>query len=140
MEGMGPTAWKCFAPFEADAEDVLDKARLRAFETRAYGKPYARGEPQPETIELLIAEFPEAGTCSVIDVAEIGDAPGMACAGPFPAEVLKDALGSVRPTRAQAEGGIAGLYAHLERGDAAYVVCFAKGKPSEVLFLGYSFD
>jgi hypothetical protein len=32
------------------------------------------------------------------------------------------------------------LYELLGRGDAAYVVCYAQGKPSEVLFLGYSFD
>ena len=137
---MGATGWKWFAPYESDAEDVLDKARLSAFEARSYGKPYARGKPVVATIEQLIDAFPEDGTCSVIDVTEIGDAPAVACAGPFPAEVLKDALGTVRPTRAQAEEGMSALFEQLERGYAAYVVCFANGKPSEVLFLGYSFD
>ena len=132
--------WKWFAPFEADAENVLDHARLRAFETRAYGKPYARGEPATETIEELIDAFPEEGTCSIIDVSEISDAPGNGRAGPFPPDVLKEALGTVRPTRAQAEEGIGNLYEQLERGYAAYVVCFEKGKPTQVLFLGYSFD
>jgi len=137
---MGAMTWKWLAPYGSDAEDVLDQARLQAFASRAYGKPYARGEPATATIEELIEAFPEDGTCSVIDVSGIGDAPGPACAGPFPADVLKDALGSVRPTRTEAEAGLSKLYTHLERGDAAYVVCFEKGRPSHVLFLGYSFD
>ena len=137
---MGAMGWKWFAPFAADAETVLDEARLAAFEARAYGKPYARGEPEVETIEELIDAFPEEGTCSVIDVSELADAPGLGRAGPFPPDVLKEALGTVRPTRAQAEEGIASLFEQLERGYAAYVVCYAKGRPSEVLFLGYSFD
>lgn len=137
---MGAMGWKCLVPFEDDAESALDKARLTAFETRAYGKPYARGKPVVSTIEELIEAFPEAGTCSVIDVTEIADAPGLGVAGPLPPAVLKEALGTVRPTRAQAESGIARLFAAIDRGYAAYVVCFSAGKPSEVLFLGYSFD
>ena len=137
---MGAFGWKCFAPFGADAEDVLDKARLHAFETRAYGKPYARGKPAVATMEELIAAFPEEGTCSVIDVSEISDEPGIGRAGPFPADVLKEAFGTVHPTKVQVEEGMQKLFDLLERGYAAYVVCFAKGKPSEVLFLGYSFD
>jgi hypothetical protein len=137
---MGATGWKCFVPFEADAESVLDKARLEAFASRAYGKPYARGEPRTDTMEQLIEAFCEDGTCSVIDVSEIADEPDIGRAGPFPAEILKDALGTVRPTRAQAEDGLSNLFDQLERGYAAYVVCFEKGRPSEVLFLGYSFD
>lgn len=137
---MGATGWKWFAPFEADAEAVLDAARLRAFETRAYGKPYARGKPAVSTIEELLDAFPEEGTCSIIDVSELGDAPGIGRAGPFPREVLKEALGTVKPTRAQAEEGMGNLFEKLDRGHAAYVVCYAEGEPSEVLFLGYSFD
>lgn len=137
---MGAASWKCFAPFDADAESVLDHARIRAFETRDYGKPYARGEPVTTTIEELIETFPEDGTCSIIDVSEIADAPGVGRAGPFPPDVLKEALGTVRPTRARAEEHIDKLFEQLERGYAAYVVCFEKGKPTEVLFLGYSFD
>jgi hypothetical protein len=137
---MGMAAWKWFAPFAGDAESVLDEARLAAFAARAYGKPYARGKPAVKTIEELLAAFPEEGTCSVIDVTEIGDAPGASCAGPFPPDVLKAALGTVKPTRAVAEERMSALYELLGRGDAAYVVCYVQGKPSEVLFLGYSFD
>ena len=137
---MGATAWKWFAPFGGDAESILDEARLAAFAARAYGKPYARGKPAVKTIEELVSAFPEDGTCSVIDVSEIGDAPGVACAGPFPPDVLKEALGTVKPTRAVVEERMSALYELLDRGWAAYVVCYAQGKPSEVLFLGYSFD
>ena len=128
------------APFEADAEAVLAKAREEAFRSRSYGKPYARGEPRAKSIAELMEACAEDGTCSVIDVTEIGDRPAVASAGPFDANVLRDALGTVRPTREVAEREHRALYEHLGRGEAAYVVCYADGAPAEVMFLGYSFD
>lgn len=132
--------WKCFAPFEADAEAVLAKAREEAFRSGAYGKPYARGEPRVPSIGALIEACAEDGTCSIIDVTGIGDRPEVGSAGPFSAAVLREALGTVRPTRDVADKERGALYEHLGRGEAAYVVCYADGAPAEVMFLGYSYD
>ncbi len=137
---MGAFSWKWVAPFGPDALKILQEAREQAFRERAYGKPYERGQPRSRTLQALEKATAEDGTCSIIDVHDIGDAPGCGVAGPFPRMVLQNALGTVKPTLAEAEERLSRLYEHLSRGQAAYVVCYRDGKPHEVLFLGYSYD
>ncbi len=137
---MGAFSWSFVSPFGTDAEAVLADARRQAFEKGNYGKPYARGEPRAETIAALLRACAEEGTCSIIDVTALGPAPAPGVAGPFPRKTLQAALGTARPTREQVEAGAGELYEALGRGCAGYVVAYQGGKPTEVVFLGYSYD
>jgi len=104
------------APFGEDAEAVLATARATAFRERAYGKAYARGEPKARSIAALIDACAEDGTCSIIDVVEIGDARAPGVAGPFSRELVASACGTVERTLEQIEAGASALYETLGRG------------------------
>jgi hypothetical protein len=47
---------------------------------------------------------------------------------------------TTRPTRAIVEEGLPDLLETMDRGSAYYVVLYGEGHPSEILFVGYSFD
>ncbi len=137
---MGAFAWKFIAPFGTDAEAILADAKRLAFEKGSYGKPYARGEPRAKNVAALLRACAEEGTCSILDVGSLGPAPAPGVAGPFPRKTLEAALGTARPTLAQVEAGAGELYEALGRGCAGYVVAYEGGKPTQVVFLGHSYD
>jgi len=137
---MGAFPWKHVSPFGPDAEAILTDARRLTFEKRAYGKPYARGEPRSKTIPALLRACAEEGTCSILDITSLGPAPAPGVAGPFSKKTLQAALGTTRPTLAQVEDGASELYESLGRGCAGYVVAYDGSEPTQVVFLGYSFD
>ena len=137
---MGSQLWSVFTPFGDDTAQILVDARDRAFRNREYGKPWSRGEPQAKSIEALVDACAEDGTCSIIDVTAVCEEPGPGIAGRIPLASLKRLLGTTQPTRAQAEQSLPRLAEALDRGEAAFVVCYDDGKPVAVLFFGWSFD
>ena len=137
---MGSSSWTYVAPFGEDAEATLSDAQAEVLRARAYGKPYARGEPRAKSVDALRRASGEAGTFSIIDVVRIGAAPGPGIAGPLPAALLKRLLGNVRPSVDQVREARTELLAELKRGHAAYVVCWSDDQPTHVFFMGWSFD
>ncbi len=137
---MGAFAWKFVAPFGDDADAILADAKRRTFEERSYGKPYARGEPRAKNVAALLRACAEEGTCSILDVTSLGPHPAPGVAGPFPRKALEAALGTARPSLAQVEAAAGALYEALGRGCAGYVVTYEGGAPTQVVFLGYSYD
>ena len=140
MSLVGSLSWTYVAPFGEDAEVTLSDAQTEVLRARAYGKPYARGEPRAKSVDALRRASGEAGTFSIIDVVGIGAAPGPGIAGPLPAALLKRLLGNVRPSVDQVRKARTELLGQLKRGEAAYVVCWSDDQPSEVFFMGWSFD
>jgi hypothetical protein len=159
MLRMGSHPWKTVTSYDADLAAALARAQREVFDRGEYGfkhkmkslmelmgaaelpeLPELPDEPQASSIEEARELAAEEGTCSVLDAYELGDAPAPGVAGPFDPSVLEGALGSVRPTLAEAQAGLGQLYERLDRGEAAYVVCYENGLPAHYLFIGMSFD
>ncbi len=97
-------------------------------------------EPVAHSIDEARENGAECGTCSVLDLYGIDTEPGPGVAGPISRDVVSEHMGTDHPTLAQVEGMLPELYGALERGAAAYVVCYVDGRPSHHVFLGMSFD
>lgn len=135
---MGSESWFALAPFGDDAEEVLAKLQASVFaNVCALTLP---DEPQPRSIAEYRRQAGEEGTRSVLDVVGIAESPRVGYAGPLPREVLATALGTVRPTRRLFLERKSAVFDALGRGEAGYVVCWSGGRPSEVVFFGWSFD
>jgi hypothetical protein len=85
------------------------------------------------------------GTRSILDIAQVADAPFDGSQQPFftafpvAESDLQAWFGTTRPTRENLENNDS-MFEQLERGSAIYIVLFADNQPSEILFAGYSFD
>lgn len=60
-------------------------------------------------------------------------------AAPLDEEELKSLFGTTQPTRAQALDSME-LTEMIERGTCRYLTLFENGIPTELFFVGYSFD
>jgi hypothetical protein len=142
-------------PYQGDAEAGLADAQAKVFARGEYGFTYKMktlyesiGEPLPPmplepkaaTIDEAREIGAESGTCSVLDVYALGPAPAPAVAGPFAPDDLVADIGTLRPTLQEVEAALTHLYERLERGEAAYIVCYAQDEPAHYMFIGMSFD
>jgi hypothetical protein len=157
---MGGHPYWYFVPYEDDLQAALDKLRQRELEAKrffpAVFSPFGPDitSMSPELKKLLagmggdrcktIAEAQEAagetGTRSILDIEKIGKQPDYGVAAPFPDELVEAAFGTAQPTKQQAEDDLGDLLEHVERGQCSYVILYERGKPAEILFVGYSYD
>jgi hypothetical protein len=152
---MGSHPWKTVTAYDPDVGAALRRAQSEVFERGEYGFTHkmrtayaARNQPVPalppeptaRSIEEAREIGAESGTCSILDVEEIGDAPSPGVAGPFPRRHVRDVVGVDRPSLAELEAAIDAFYEELDRGSAAYFVCHENGRPTHYLFIGMSFD
>jgi hypothetical protein len=151
---MGAEPYWYFVPYERDVAAALERLRQAEFAAGRYspvipfpdfGKPeFEKTAPGPEhpTIEAAFAAGMEAdeGTRSILDVVRVGESPGFRVATPFEVDLLREALGTETPTRAEVEKALPDLFETMDRGEAHYLVIYADGQPSLLLFAGYSFD
>ncbi len=152
---MGSHPWRTVTAWEPDVGAALARAQADVFARGEFGAAYwlatlyeQMGQPPPRLppmpVPNTIAEAreygAEDGTGSILDVYRLAEAPAVAATGPFPAEVLRQVLGTDRPTLAQADAALHGLYERLRRGESGYVVCHEGGAPAQILFIGMSFD
>jgi hypothetical protein len=152
---MGSHPWKALSAHQDDVSEALASAQAAVFARGEYGFTYkmksayaARGQPTPELPPEPVATSiddareiaAESGTCSVLDVYELGPAPSPGIAGPFSSEILLEDVGSTRPSLSEVERALDKLYERLDRGEAAYIVCYEGNQPTQYLFMGMSFD
>src|SRR5688572_9643854 len=155
---MGSEPWMNVTRWEPDAGAALARAQGEVLASGEYGFHHymrrtiellgAAGEnipmppepPRARTIEEAREQGGESGTYSCMDVYKLGAAPGFCEAGPFEDEVLLRVLGTSRPTFAVLEANVSELYELLDRGEAAYVVCYQADAPATYAFLGMSVD
>jgi hypothetical protein len=152
---MGSHPWKTVTAYDPDVVAALRRAQADVFARGEYGFTYmmknmyaAMNMPVPplppqqtaRSIDEAREIAAESGTCSVLDVYEVGDAPGPGVAGPIPPERVRDVVGVDRPSLSELEASLDEFYEALDRGSAAYFVCHENGRPSQYLFIGMSFD
>ena len=148
---MGGHPYWYFVKHEPDLDAVLESLREREFKAGRYNPaipfpefPVTAKSPSPgarhDSIDEALESSGEEGTRSILDIARISDEPDFCAASPVDEDSLEALYGTAAPTRAQVEADLDPLFDLADRGQAAYVVLFESGHPSEVLFIGYSFD
>jgi hypothetical protein len=154
---MGAHPYWYFVPYEDDFEAALQKLRLREFQAGRYNPvtpfqtfPVDLSAPaagaKHASIEQVMEQGDEAGTRSILDIAQVAPAPFDGSGMPFmtafplaPSDV-EGLFGTSKPTRKEVETNQP-MWDRIERGSAVYTVIFDEGgKPHEIFFGGYSFD
>jgi len=151
---MGGEPWKCRAPWQADIANVLADARARVFRDKLY-KPvpgrtfealealddFFMSEPEFDDDGAWTGEGAESGTCSILDIRAVAAQVEPGVTAPLADAELVTLFGSSQPAAAELTAERESeLYDRLTRGDSLYVVLHEAGKPSEVVFYGYSWD
>jgi len=152
---MGSHPWKAITDYRPDVSAALVQAQAATFSRGEYGQAHklrsayaAMGmpvpdlppEPQAASIDEARRLGAESGTCSILDVYDVAESPGLGVTGPFSASLLRQHFGTDQPTIDQVEEGLTNLYEHLDRGESGFVVCYEDETPARYLFIGMSFD
>jgi hypothetical protein len=147
---MGAHPYWYVVPYEPDLNEVLEKLRQREFEAGRYNPvipflqfPITPQSPRPgaqhDTIWLALEDSNADGTRSILDITEISDEPQFCAASPLGDDVLEELYHTKQPTRAAVEANTDFLE-NIERGHAVYIILYDRGRPTEVMFAGYSVD
>jgi hypothetical protein len=134
---MGSAPWDIFTEYQPDTTAALKELRQKYFEAEY---------PDAASIEEVIEDADADGTCSILDIEEIGlesiDVPrGGDCgsANPLSTKKLIELYGTDKPTRQQIEGND-DFFDDIARGCAIYIIAYKSEKPSEIYFAGMSYD
>jgi len=139
---MGAEAWHYFTPYRSDVLLSLQELRREEFAARRF----YNSELPSASIEEAAANGEDAGTCSILDIENISEAPEFLCACPVPPAVLRAAFGSEDPDRLAIERGwdrseaFEDYFGDIGRASACYVLIYDGGRASEVFFAGWSAD
>jgi hypothetical protein len=159
---MAGEPWKVSAPFDADVARALDETRRRIFREGHYtgveghhfatleeldaffmrGPTFLRDENEEEgegwhTLDMSGA----TGTQSILDIRSVGNRIAWGTAAPLDDDELREVFGTTTPMTADlTDDREDDLYEGLQRGECAYVVVYDEGKPSQIVFYGYSWD
>lgn len=147
---MGSHPWSTSTPYKEPLEQTLHELRHREFlENVAADRSQYKS---PESIEDGIAEYIEEcdadGTCSILDIEQINDTPEdmeCGCACPLSKETLTKIFGTDKPTKAMLNdtsfrSPTSHVYDLIDRGQAVYIIVHDGDKPTELHFLGMSYD
>lgn len=127
---MGSESWSVWVKYSKSMKHTLQVAKQQALEELGYAT-------EDEALEATEAD----GTASPIDIfSGFSSEPELGACWNLSEAELEEHFGSARPTRAQVEETVDALIERLERGESMCVLAYAKGKPAEVLFAGWSFD
>jgi hypothetical protein len=147
---MGAHPYWYTVKYRQDVGAALDELREREFRAGRYNPvipfisfPITASSPAPgarhRTIQDALKASNADGTRSILDIYSIAEEPDFGVAAPLAPEVLQSLYGTDQPTRAAVEANMDFLE-DIERGHAVYIILYADGSPSELLFAGYSFD
>ena len=147
---MGAHPYWYAVKYRPEIETALADLREREFRAGRYNPvmpfisfPITAQSPSPgpahATIEDVFADADADGTRSILDVAALAKGPEFCAACPLQDDVLQKIYGTTQPTRAAVEAKMDFLE-DVERGQAVYIILYDQGRPTEVMFAGYSFD
>lgn len=126
---MGSESWSQWVPFTKSLTKTFEVAKEEALEELGF-------DDEKEALEAFDAD----GTASVLDLSGFVDEPEPGQCWQLTADQLEALFDTTKPTRAAVEDAADQLVEELGRGEALCLVAYANGKPSEVLFAGWSFD
>lgn len=148
---MGSSLYWYRVPYQPNLQAALDELRRREFAAGNYAPAVARpvfGEAPPKpkkkppfrTIDDAIAESDAAGTRSILDVMVVAKKPGPGVASPFHPQDVEDLFGVANPSPALVDNHLELLVEDVPRGECRYLVMHEAGKPTEILFAGWSYE
>lgn len=107
-------------------------------------------------IEADVEAADADGTRSILDIFQVSDSPDFCVTCPFPTENLLRLFGTDKPERELIESVVLeekplyfwvdgydmleDFWRTIGRGESRYIVVYKDDKPSEIFFVGYSFD
>jgi len=147
---MGGHPYWYVVPYQTDIQAALEALRQREFRAGRYNPvimfppfPIDANAPAPGAEHASIAEAQEDadsdGTRSILDIERVADVDDFCTARPLSPEVIESLYGTSQPTRAMVEDNMDFLQ-EVERGKGVYLLLYSGGRPTEILFAGYSFD
>jgi hypothetical protein len=147
---MGAHPYWYIVPHAPNLQVVLDQLRQQEFRAGRYNPvmryiefPITATSPAPgakhASIDQALKAADAEGTRSILDISRIAASPDFCTASPLSDAALEQLYGTTQPTREAVEDNM-DFFEDLERGQAVYIVLYANGQPTEVLFAGYSFD
>ena len=127
---MGSESWSVWVKYSKSMKHTLKVAKQQALEELGYAT-------EEEALEATEAD----GTASPVDIFNgfASEAEPGSC-WELDEDTLQAHFGSATPTKAQVEENVDALVEELGRGESLCVLAYAKGKPAQVLFAGWSFD
>jgi hypothetical protein len=147
---MGAEPYWYFVKYQPNIEKALANLRQREFRAGRYSPVLKelKFPPGPNslapgakhrTIRQACEEAGEQGTRSILDITAIGTEPSCSVAVPLDPDTVVEIFGTDQPDREMLENTPI-LWEYMERGQAIYTYAYKKGKPTEIMFAGYSFD
>ncbi len=147
---MGAEPYYYFVKYQPDLNKALQELRQREFRAGRYFPavdvlefPIGDHSPSPgaqhASIEEAFEDADATGTQSILDLERVSDEPDFGAVTPLSARALMDQFGTDRPTRSMVEQNM-DFFEELDRGHGTSIVLFRDGRPSEILFAGYSYD
>jgi hypothetical protein len=149
---MGGHPYYYVVPYQEDVDRALAVLRENEFRAGRYYPAMQRlafreptfSQQRPgarhASIDDAMDDAAACGTRSILDVIGVGDKPDYGVAAPLTEAELAALLDTATPTRAHVEERLDVLLGDIERGTCRYVILYADGRPSEILFAGYSYD
>jgi hypothetical protein len=149
---MGGMPWKIVSPWSSDIAAVLRDTRERVFREGMYQRVPGRTFESLAALDAFFMADPEAddfewtgeadaGTSSILDIRGVADECSPGSTAPLPPGELAEIFGTATPSADDVtDDRESAIYERLTRGDSHYVVIYARGKPTEVAFYGYSWD
>ena len=112
---------------------------------------WPRPGAQHASIDEAVEAGEESGTGSILDIGRIAKEPDFCAACPLSNDALVALFGTSEPSRNRVEevlikerwpvaAPVDEFWNSIDRGQARYIIVFANGKPTEIFFVGYSFD
>ena len=147
---MGSSPYFYFVPFDSDYNAALAKLRNSEFEAGRYNPvvmfpefPISKDTESPgkqhSSIEEAMEEAEEDGTRSILDINTVSEKDDYCNARILKNEELISIFGTDKPTHEMLETNY-DYFESIERGKAYCITVFKEDKPSEIYFVGYSFD
>ena len=155
---MGADLYWYYVPYEDDKDSALQKLRQREFEAGRYrpvlyddffiDDPSKSPSPgrQHDTIEEILEETEEEGTGSILDLVKTTEKGyGYSVAYILNEKELRNFFGDEKPTREKVHENLDKLWddiakKHGVRGVGVCIPIYKDGTPTELFFMGFSYD
>ena len=132
---MGAEPWQYFVPFRTDLQAALEDLKLQEFQAGRF----RYSEENPQTIEEAREVADADGTASILDIDRVDAQPDFGVVIPLTAPQRMALFGTDKPSRGLVEA-CDDLYEEIDRGQGVVCPVYKNGQPSELCFIGYSYD
>jgi hypothetical protein len=121
--------------YQFNVKAALEALRREVFASGQYNGAELNPKSPDQALELAGAD----GTRSILDIKRIAPRPDYCVAAPLTPDEYRKYFGTDKPALDQIRE-CEDLWDDLERGMARYVFAYEEGRPTKIIFIGYSFD